>query len=165
LFREDDSQYQADLIAAVAYQQVNYDEGDSDVSAIHPLQWPNGNEYKVPSEISYVAAPGRHDQWGFDIAPGATKMVWTKLELEKREMAEELQSILDALDGMKGLDGQQIDAEFGLPSYPAKSPTEIVADFLERVREHVPTEIRPEILGLPIDLVVTAPAVRCAKLI
>jgi len=89
-------------------------------------------------------------------------MIWTKMELDQQGRKQELKSILDALDGMKNLDLDKIRMENGLPSYPAREPVDIVADYLSKVREHVLKELglHPTVLSDVItDLVVTVPAV------
>ena len=90
-------------------------------------------------------------------------MVWTKLELDQQGRKEELQWILDGLIGMRSLDFSN-----GLPSYPAKEPVDIVADFLRKVRETVlgflaRPATRATFDRADIDLVVTEPAVTQPK--
>jgi hypothetical protein len=125
--------------------------------------WPKGGGFeKVPSEISYSTTSGVERQWGFDIAPGSLKFVWTKLELDQQERSEELVLILKALDGMGNLDPENIREADGLPSYPAKDSVDIVAEYLTKVREYVRDhpQLHPTYLSMPpIDLVVTVPAV------
>jgi hypothetical protein len=90
--------------------------------------------------------------------------VWTKLELDQQERPDELQLILDALNGMKNLDFEEIKKRNGLPSYPGKDPVDMVAEYLSEVRKYVmkhpPGDINETFLStVPIDLVVTVPAV------
>jgi hypothetical protein len=119
---------------------------------------------KVPSEISYFATMGGERQWGFDIAPGSLKFTWTKLELDQQARPDELVLILKALDGMKNLDARKIPGADGFPSYPAKDPVEIIAEYLTQVREYVkdnpPAGLHPTYLStIPIDFIFTVPAV------
>lgn len=134
-------------------------------------QWPtrpnasSAGSQKVPSRISYSPAPNGEHQWGFDIAPGSLEIMWTKLELDDQKIYEELSMILRALDAMKDFDPAVIESEDGLPSYPAQDPVDIAADYLryvrEYVRDHPPRNLSTALLStLPIDLVVTVPAVR-----
>lgn len=133
------------------------------VDEIHQLMdWPKTTAEKIPSEVSY-----QNDgtvSWGYDISPTARKLVWTKLELDEQRPSEELRMILEVLSGMGNLDLARLRGNGGLPSYPGKDPVDIVADFLGKVREHTLIELarryRPELLKtLPIDLVITVPAV------
>jgi hypothetical protein len=140
-------------------------DGREDVVEFICSDWPKGGgAEKVPSEISYSTSHGGERQWGFDIAPGSVKLVWTKLELDQQERPDELALILKALDRMQNLDLMEIPEVDGLPSYPAKDPVDIVAEYLTQVREYVrdnpPSEFHPTYLStMSIDLVVTVPAV------
>jgi len=67
------------------------------------------NHERVPSVISY--SPPSHaqeQQWGADLSPNAVAMVHTKLALDIGDTSEELDLILDALDGMKNLQFQNV---------------------------------------------------------
>jgi hypothetical protein len=128
-------------------------------------EWPGGgNDRKVPSEISYsVASPGE-SQWGYDIAPGSLKFVWTKLELDQQERLDELDLILKALEGMKYMDPNHVQEAHRFPSHPARDSVDIVADYLTRVREyvrdHLPSNFHQAFFDVtPVDLVITVPAV------
>lgn len=126
--------------------------------------WPSAGSQKVPSQISYSPAPNGEHQWGFDIAPGSLNITWTKLELDDQKVPEELSMILRALDAMKDFNPAVIEQEHGLPSYPALDPVDIAADYLryvrEYVRDHPPRQLPTALLStLPIDLVVTVPAI------
>ncbi|OCK87440.1 uncharacterized protein K441DRAFT_682663 [Cenococcum geophilum 1.58] len=146
----------------VAYQFVTYEKERADIHASTIItNWPGKAHYKVPSEISYSAAAEHNHQWGFDIHGGSQRMVWTKMELDQQGRKQELKSILDALVGMKNLDLGEIRKENGLPSYPAKEPVDIVADYLSKVREHVLKEpgLQPAMISdIITDLVVAVPA-------
>jgi hypothetical protein len=127
--------------------------------------WPSGGEVKVPSQIAYKESHEFNQQWGYDISPGALRLRWTKLELEKQDRVAELDHILRALNGMKDLNFHQIAMSRGLPDYPAKEPSGIISDYLSLVREHVIEADIVPVLGMeyfqrtPIDLVVTCPTV------
>jgi hypothetical protein len=91
-------------------------------------------------------------------------MVWTKLELDQQGREQELQCILDGLIGMRNLDLDEIRRESGLPSYPAKEPVDIVADYLSKVRGRLVEELILEkgqavFSNLVTDIVITVPAV------
>lgn len=132
--------------------------------------WPGGAiTDKVPSEYSYSPAPEGTSQWGGHFSSGSTKLVWTKLQLDEQKRTEELSMILDALIGTNNLDFEIIRQSRGLPSYPAKDPVEVVADYLEKVRQvlwaNLLQTFGPVVLQtIPVDLVFTVPAVCRAKL-
>jgi hypothetical protein len=90
-------------------------------------------------------------------------MMHTKIQLDVRDTLEELDSILQALDGMKNLHFQYIKNTGGLPQYTWKGPKEIVEDYLTKVFDYLleavsdfSEELRARI---PVDIVVTVPAV------
>ena len=87
-------------------------------------------------------------------------MVHTKLGLEVCDASDELDFILEALDGMDNLDFEYVRASRGFPKYTWKMPEKIVGDYLSKVAEEVarrfPEELRARI---PVDIVVTVPAV------
>jgi hypothetical protein len=142
---------------------VTYEKGRADIQESKIItNWPKKTHHKAPSEISYSAAAGDNRQWGSDIHDGSQKMIWTKMELDQQGRKQELKSILDALVGMKNLDLDEIRMENGLPSYPAKEPVDIVADYLSKVRERVLEQpgLHPAVISdIITDLVVTVPAV------
>lgn len=126
--------------------------------------WPKQTDPKVPSEISYSGANNSERQWGYDIGKNALTLIWTKLELDEGERSEELQLILNALKGMRNLDFREIRNQNGLPSYPAREPEDVIADYLSEVRKYAminpPGKINRTFLNMvPIDLVVTVPSV------
>lgn len=91
-------------------------------------------------------------------------MVRTKLELDVHDVSEELDLILQSLDGMKNLHLQHIKASGGLPAYTEKSAEEIVADYLAKVFTDLEKSVENfmEVLRdrISTDLVVTAPTVQ-----
>jgi hypothetical protein len=152
------------MMIGITYGVVTTSGGKERVDEYICLGWPRNNEEKVPSEISYSAAPGGEHQWGFDVAPESLKLVWTKLELDQQERHDELELILKAIDGMGNLDPERIPEADGFPSYAAKGPVDIVAEYLTQVREYVrdhpPLDFPPSYLStVPIDLVIAVPVV------
>lgn len=154
--------------AGIAYQIVPHDQGTADVRQSTVVRtWGTKTFHKVPSEISYSATLEQNRQWGFDIDPGAQRMIWTKMELDQSDTIQELKWIKEALIGMRNLDLDAIRGENGLPSYPAKEPVDIVADYLSHLREQLLEELEDEerlgravLFSIVTDLVVTVPAVR-----
>ena len=113
--------------------------------------WPSrhskiGTNDKVPSEIAYL--PGGIE-WGANIAPNAQREMWTKLQLDRPQTGEAGRILRELSSNTQG---------------PRRRPVDIIADFLERVRDHLITNLDnqygPELWRtLPITLVVTVPAV------
>ncbi|KAF2461821.1 hypothetical protein BDY21DRAFT_329742 [Lineolata rhizophorae] len=118
-------------------------------------------EFKVPSDISYAAAKNAAKQWGFDICPGSPVVRHAKLEFEPQQRLEELRMILTVLEGTKNLDLQAIrNAQDGIVAFPARDATQVVADYLLRVREHAAEQAKQWFQAtVPIDLVITVPTV------
>jgi hypothetical protein len=122
------------------------------------------NSDKIPSVISYSPrSTGNEQQWGASLSPDAVAMVNTKIGLDLHDVSEELDLIIQALDGMKDLGFENIKASQGLPEYPWKSPEEIVTDYLTKVFQYVlqSIDVFSASLGalLPIDIVMTMPTV------
>ena len=94
-------------------------------------------------------------------------MIHTKLALDIGDTSEELDLILDALDGTKNLQFQNVITAGSWPSYPVKSPEQIVKDYLRKGFNSVlgalklpPASFPEELIAqLPVDIVVTIPAV------
>ncbi|KAF2473069.1 actin-like ATPase domain-containing protein [Lindgomyces ingoldianus] len=124
------------------------------------------NHDKVPSVISY-SQPTRERkeaQWGSDLSPGAVTMVHTKLELVVGNVSEELDLLLQSLEGTKNLNFQHVRTSTGLrgnPEYPHKSPEEIVTEYLTKVFEYLEKVVKDfsEVLRRTIstDIVITVP--------
>jgi hypothetical protein len=118
---------------------------------------------KIPSVISYTpTSPAGEQQWGSSLSQNAVAMVNTKLKLDIHDVSEELDMIIQALDGMKNLDFNHI-AINGLPDFTWKGAEDIVTDFLERVHTYVmeavdkfSEELR---IRIPVDIVLTVPTV------
>ena len=124
-----------------------------------------GNHDKIPSRISYSACSEQEEQqWGLDISADAVVMVNTKLELDLQDnLADELDLILRSLDGMSNLTFEHIRQSEGDIEYTPKSPADVVADYLEKVFEHLDKEMDwfgAELKAkLPVDIVITVPVV------
>ena len=123
-----------------------------------------GNMDKVPSVYSYSPATAGEQQWGASLSENAVAMVNTKLELDLHDIPEELDIILQTLDGMKDLQFDHIQAAKGAPDFPYKGAEDIVTDYLTKVFAYLfrvvvkfSKELRDRI---PVDIVVTVPTVR-----
>jgi len=120
------------------------------------------NKDKVPSVYSYSPAPNGEQQWGDSLSPKAVTMINTKLELDVQDnKSDELELILQVLDGMKNLHFDHVRACRGYPEYTWKNPEEIVTDYLIKIFQYVNKHVEKfRVLGLPVDIVVTVPVVR-----
>ncbi|KAF2495164.1 hypothetical protein BU16DRAFT_539159 [Lophium mytilinum] len=122
------------------------------------------NSLKVPSIYSYSPAPNGQQQWGDDLSPDAVTMINTKLELDVQDnKSDELELILQVLDGMKDLSFNYVRASGGYPEYTWKSPDEIVTDYLTKVYQALESNLKTQIRDqgirqrLTVDIVVTVP--------
>lgn len=124
-----------------------------------------GNHDKIPSVISYSpASPVGEQQWGYSLSPRAVTMVHTKLELDVQEnKSDELDLILQVLDGIKNLHFDNVVKSKGYPAYTWKVPEDIVTDYLtkvfdylEQAMSHFGAELNAQI---PVDIVLTIPVV------
>lgn len=120
---------------------------------------------KVPSVYSYSPpTEAGEQQWGSSLSPKAVAMVNTKLELDVQEnKLDELELIIQVLDGTKNLDISEIKRSHGYPEYTWKSPEEIVTDYLTKIFQYLYQ--RFEVFGdrlrstILVDVVVTVPVV------
>lgn len=113
--------------------------------------------------LSY-GIPGQ-PQWGTDVSKDAVTMINTKLDLGPRESRlDELESTWHLLEGTKGLSFAHVQECGPEPAFTHKSPTQIVTDYLTKIRE---CACRSENIDLkhlsttktPVDIVVTVPVV------
>lgn len=124
-----------------------------------------GNHAKIPSVKSYSRrSEALEQQWGGSLSPDAVAMIHTKLELDVRDVSEELDFILAALDGMKNLNFRHVEESGGRPDYTDKSAEQIVTEYLTNVFEYVVQKVDETTRHLKdhyaTDIVVTVPTVR-----
>jgi hypothetical protein len=162
-------------LSGIAYVVVGHDQHEvalhnqqDGVRIYDVLSWSRSGVPKVPSVISYAPSEACEAQWGAEVSDSAVAMIWTKLELDEQDRLEELDLLLKALNGMADLELNQIAGAQGLPSYPAKEPEEIIADYLHFMRAHL---VEHELEGplsnfganwlrrVTVDVVVTCPLV------
>jgi hypothetical protein len=122
------------------------------------------NHHKIPSVYSYSpASSARELQWGASVSPDAVTMVNTKLELDVQDnKQDELDLLLQVLDGVSNLDFEAVKKSRGYPEYSWKNPEEIVADYLKQVFQHLnqTLDIPPQLsANLQVDIVMTVPVV------
>lgn len=120
------------------------------------------NDVKIPSVISYSPCTEKDEQqFGASLSPEAVAMVNTKLELEAQDTRlEELDLIIQVLEGTKNLSLEHVKRAQGYPGYTWKSPEDIVTDYLTKAFEHFErnTEFLTEIkTNVPVDIIVTVP--------
>jgi molecular chaperone DnaK (HSP70) len=122
------------------------------------------NYEKVPSVISY--SPSTHaqeQQWGASLSDDAIAMINTKLELDLQDnKSEELNLILQTLDGMDNLKFEHVKTSKGYPEYTWKGPEDIVADYLTKIfHAFMPAMNFPAeyLARIPVDIVITVPVV------
>ncbi len=121
---------------------------------------------KIPSVYSYSPASAPIDQqWGGSISDDAVTMVNTKMELDVQDnKVDELELILQVLEGTCNLDFDNVKKSRGYPEYTWKDPEEIVTDYLKKVFEYLNDAF--EFIGshlrskIPVDIVITVPVVR-----
>lgn len=122
------------------------------------------NDTKIPSVITYSKPTEAHEQqFGANLSPDAVAMVNTKLELDVQDTRlDELNMILQVLDGMKDLSFEHIKASKGYPEYTWKKPEDIVTDYLTKAFKsfEAATDYIAEIRRTaPVDIIVTVPVV------
>ncbi|KAH7141116.1 hypothetical protein EDB81DRAFT_692772 [Dactylonectria macrodidyma] len=147
-------------------------KGTSEIRLVD--SWPgtsgsNNTNAKVPSRICYDPPPTANVTWGNRIRPDSKGTVHALMKLkldEKMKGSANFRLLLAFLtSNMGGLDlDDVIDGDNSPPEYPGKSPVDLVADYLSRVREHtwkhLETEYGPAMLdSMKKELVVTVPAV------
>jgi hypothetical protein len=143
-----------------------------------------GAHDKIPSVISYSEATiADEQQWGLDLSPNALAMVNTKMELDVQDRKlDELELILQVLDGVNDLNHDDTIANKGFPEYTWKSPEQgisrmqiqcpseslltfpqVATDYLSKVFQYLDQKVdefgqklRSE---LPVDIVITVPVV------
>lgn len=122
------------------------------------------NDEKIPSKISYSPCSiAGEEQFGADISPEGIAMVNTKLELDHQETkSEELDLIIQVLEGMNDLDFKHVKAAKGYPGYTWKGPEDVVTDYLEKVFhafEKATRHLDDVKLNNPVDILITVPVV------
>lgn len=123
------------------------------------------NHSKIPSIISYSPRSAADEQqWGASISPDAVTMVNTKLELDVQDnKSDELNLILQVLDGMSDLNFDHVKDSRGSPDYTWKSPEDIVTDYLTHIFENLLNEVsyfgKERRDQMSVDVVVTIPVV------
>jgi hypothetical protein len=133
-------------------------------------KWEKRTAVKVPSKISY--SPSLNcKQWGYDIDHGSDTMQWTKLDLDYKTTVDYLTQLKETVGALGLRDklyaSQEDDAEPVVPTHISLDSAEIMRDYLQRVIaawQKQYTAALHNLLGeVPIDIVVTHPAVRQAS--
>ncbi|KAM5344569.1 hypothetical protein ACJ41O_013104 [Fusarium nematophilum] len=129
-------------------------------------EWQGGSSNpKVPSEISYSKVVT--NQSDKDAERHKLVLHWTKLELETRRAATELEALLEAVQGLSLIKRlrEVTDAEINheAPRHLTKSPSDIVKDFLLTVARQYYLHMKEQSTALtggeiPLDIALTHPA-------
>lgn len=134
-------------------------------------QWPERNEAKVPSEISYSIASRNDDghvfrQWGYSIETGCKVLRWTKLELVRnRSLLEELEVLNELVNGLHEVNElhNDTDGAASVPRHLSKTTEDIIEAYLSSVAREWKNFITSQgefvLNRVPVDIVVTHPAV------
>ena len=98
-----------------------------------------GNSDKIPSVISYSQRSKELQEanWGSDLAKQAVAMKHMKLRLDAQSVTDEIDFLLQLLDGVRDLEFQNIKDSKGMPDYTDKAPEDIVTDYLTHVFRYV----------------------------
>lgn len=156
--------------AGLAWTWSSGQSGKADPKAVTVLQdWTASmsNQDKVRSMYAYKSSA--EAQWGSDIDDDAIAMVNTKLELEPRETRlDELEATLHLLRGTKNLAFAHVQNVGPQPAFTANSPTQIITDYLTKIRECACRESNIDVSKLeatrtPVDIVITVPVVSCGS--
>jgi hypothetical protein len=128
--------------------------------------WDKMESQKVPSAISYMVSKNKCQQWGHDIDENSEYLTWTKLELGEQPQDKELENLAAAFKGIaciSSITDRFSNASQRLQSLAA-TPGQIVQKYLTKVarkwRDDFVKSGRTALSELPLDLVVTHPAVR-----
>ncbi|KAL2679377.1 hypothetical protein Neosp_010151 [[Neocosmospora] mangrovei] len=130
--------------------------------------WSGGSgNPKLPSEISYSKATNRSRQPGKDAERHKLVLHWTKLELETRRPAAELEALLEAVQGLSLVkrlrEVADADINHEAPTHLTKSPSDIVKDFLLKIARQYYLHMKGQssaLIGgqIPLDVALTHPA-------
>jgi hypothetical protein len=128
------------------------------------------NDDKIPSVISYSrSSPAGEKQWGNDLSPEAICMVHQKLELGIGTASNELDFLLKTMEGVDGLNFDNLKLVAPIPEYPTYLPEQIVTDYIEyafgAVIDFINQKYTSSVIETtPVDVVITMPAVSVAPL-
>jgi len=155
------------LITGVAFATPRSNTANlKDIQIISNWGLKMGNHDKIPSIYSYSPASkaGKEQQWGASISPDAVTMVNTKMELDAQDnKVDELELLLQMLDGTCNLDFENVRRAKGLPEFTWREPEEIITHYLEKVFWCVRGQFEDAgallMAQIPVDIVITVPVV------
>lgn len=157
---------QLTIVKGVAYAFPSSDETRLDeIEVADNWGLKMGNHHKIPSVYSYSPATADGEQqWGLSLSPDAVTMVNTKLELDVQDnKLDELELLLQVLNGTRDLDIDNVKKSQGYPDYTWKNPQDIVTDYLTKVFKQVNHSLDQRIAAhrdsLSVDIVITVPVV------
>jgi hypothetical protein len=163
----------------ITFSGIAFATPNGDLAVLDEIElvtnWGSGmdNDQKIPSVISYSpASRANEQQFGSNISEDAIAMVNTKLELDVQDSKlAELESLIQALEGMKNLNFSNVRQCKGSPGFTWKSAEAIVTDYLTKVFKAFSLYLDkrfPEYRAglqemMPVDVVITVPVVSALK--
>ncbi len=121
-------------------------------------EWPDGNDPKVPSLITYDENSSK--SWGFGITDSQDIIQRTKLNLPRKDRPETLEILRSYLN-----EAQHQERGSRAPLHLLKTAPEMLLDYLFKVatcvRQDIERDRDPEVLRqAAIDLIISHPGVR-----
>jgi hypothetical protein len=155
-------------LLGLAWMQTN-GEAEPVLSDLNLFKnWPEKNEAKVPSEVSYSLTAGDKEfrRWGFSIENKSKVFRWTKLELVNDPSPvgelEKLDELMAGLTEIKILYMESLETA-DVPFHLSKTTKDIVEYYLTFVAEewkaHISSTATQVLNTVPVDIVITHPAV------
>ncbi|ORY17005.1 hypothetical protein BCR34DRAFT_611282, partial [Clohesyomyces aquaticus] len=146
----------------LAWAQTTGDLDKIDVEKVHVFRkWPERDELKVPSAISFSESPEGRSQWGFDIDVKSKVFKWTKMQLTTREPIKELKVLADLINDMNLITALRHGRHTEVPDHLRKSSEDVLEEYMEKVsREwyfHMTTGGIHMLDQVPLDMVITHP--------
>lgn len=150
-------------LAFASTARLNESNWQNDIIVV--TLWAGEDQVKVPSRLSYSDSVNNEKQYGFNIAPGSSIILHTKLEFLKKTRAQEMSSLSSTLENLI------MANRFGAPGsrqvdrYYAKSPQEVCKDYLDKIVDVLLERIAGAFLNplaaqtLPVDLILSHPAI------
>lgn len=162
------SLYLTNSLPGLAWIQKS-DQDNPSLESLNVYQnWPDKQSQKVPSTISYSSTERGCKQWGHSIDDGSQVMRWTKLDLEPRTAARELEVLRELMKGLELIKkfraGGNTASTNDVPRHISKDAGDVVRDYLTKVArewyQYMRSQGRYTLDNVPLDIVITHPAVR-----
>lgn len=161
----------ADMALGVAWTVLNPREAPSLRRVYVVSSWPGArNESKVPSTFTYSRSNGVSN-WGHGIGANAFVLRLTKLDLKTPKLGQALSNLEQMLSEAKLLAFDKGPGGRGrdIPHHLTRTSEDVMTEYLRNVLRETLKDIRNRNdlinqLQIPIDLVITHPAVRLPKI-